>query len=147
MKRILVFALLLLSCCASLGDSNGGREWFLRARSVCEILASAQKYDGQNVLISGRYLSFPHGAVLFGAPCPKEKVGLRYASHYEENSQARQTINALLQKDDSKPIDVVYRGTFHVVQGLSCSVVRCFRYEIEISNLLAARPVGSVIDH
>jgi hypothetical protein len=114
---------------------------FPRAVSVCVAIANPQAFDGKYLLFDAVYRVEPHGAVLTGQTCPQSVVLLTKTADFSENPGAKTSFDSLQDKDEAKPIDVVYGGTFRVLHGFRCSEVHCFRFELDASKLIAVRPV------
>jgi hypothetical protein len=129
-----------LSCCAqarSTGRVSDGV--FQDAMPACNVIADSQKYDGKLILIRGLYREEPHGGIFFGRTCSHDEIRLRAPPNYKEDEQAGHELTSLIARDDSKPVEVVYRAVFHVVHGLSCAEITCFKFELEMHKLIAAR--------
>ena len=143
MSRFIIIVLFLLGGCASLDGANPRfDDVFGRATSICAVVGDAQKYDGRNILVSGLYRWEPHGAVFMGdSSCFEEISRLRFAVDYKEDERAKSLLDSLIGKNGTEPVEVVYRATFHIIHGISCSEVNCFHHEIEVFKLLAARRV------
>jgi hypothetical protein len=140
MKRVLAAIMPVLCSCGTIPQLDRPVDLiFSRALPVCAVIADAQSYNGRSILIDGLYKVEPHGAIFFGSSCSGDVVRLEKAEKYTENKEAKSLLEVSMDADETKSIEVVYRAVFRIVQGLQCSDVRCFRYEIEITELVAAR--------
>jgi hypothetical protein len=72
--------------------------------------------------------------------CPLIEVNLREGSGYKANKQASAVMRSLTKKDQFQPVDVVLRGILHVAHKGQCFGEMCAAYQIEITELMTARP-------
>jgi hypothetical protein len=131
----------LLSCLTSPTTQAQTKEnvWE-QATPICAILADTAKYDGEEILVRGIYRAQIHGSILMGHSCSQIDVNLREIHGYKVNKQTSAVLRSLTKKDRFHPVDVVFRGTFRVAHQLECFGEICAMYEIEITEIVSARP-------
>ena len=112
----------------------------IRPMQLCGVVADASKYDGQEIVVKGLYRMVVHGAILMDRACSKTDVGLREAPGYKADKQASALLRSLTKEDQFQPVEVVFRGIFHVAQQGQCFGQICAGYEIETTELVTARP-------
>ena len=117
---------------------------FLHAVSVCAAIANPPAFEGKYLLFNVVYRVEPHEAVLTGQTCPESVVLLIKTPDFSEEPKAKALLDSLLNKDEAKPIDAIYGGTFRAIHGLRCSELHCFRYELDASKLIAVRRLRRV---
>lgn len=145
MKRAAVILACMVFYCLFVSSATGQATSGIVTQpvSICTILSDAAKYDGEEVLVKGQYRMVIHGAILMGHSCSGTDVNLREAKVYKANKQASSTLRSQTKKDQFRPVDVVFRGIFHVAHNGQCFGQICAAYEIETTELLSADPVGS----
>ena len=116
------------------------------ALPICSVLANANQYDGQEILVRGLYLlvppGTPHGSILAGADC-KTEVNLRDASTFKASKAVLATLRSIdktNKKGQFKPVDEVLRGVFRVAHEGQCFGQICAGYELEVTELLCVQP-------
>jgi hypothetical protein len=107
---------------------------------LCAVIANSSKYDGKVIKVAGLYRFVIHGAILIARACPQVEVNLREGPEYKANKQASALMRSLTKKDQFQPVDVVLRGVLHVAHEGQCFGEMCAGYQIEITELVAARP-------
>jgi hypothetical protein len=141
MKQLAIVFMLVLTCCPSPAAREQAKDNApVEAMPLCTVLADAAKYDGKEIVVRGLYRMVIHGSILMDRACSKTDVNLRQAPGYKADKQALSVLRALTKKDQFQPVDVVYRGTFRVAHQEQCFGEICARYEIEIMELISARP-------
>jgi hypothetical protein len=138
MRRAITIAILYLPLVGHSQNAKGDES--SEAMHLCAVIANSSAYDGKAIVVSGLYRFVIHGAVLMDRSCPEAEVNLRNAPGYKANKQAWAVMRSLTKKDQFQPIDVVLRGTLHVAREGQCLGEICARYEIEITELVSARP-------
>lgn len=136
-------SLALLATCSSILAFSGERKCSTSATAmpICTVLADAAKYDGKEIIVSGRYRILIHGSILVGADCSHHgEVNLRGAPNEKDDKRALEVIRSFYKKKQNRfqSIDEVVRGKFHVARQGECFGQDCWSYEIEIAELLCA---------
>jgi hypothetical protein len=139
MKRAMFAILFALIGCAPLAG-NEISSVSERAIPICSIIADAPRYDGQIVVVRASFQSQPHGSILFGKSCLNSTVAMRDGSDYKENPRAASMLATLLKEDDSKIVNVIFRGIFRVARPGQCFNSHCAQYQIEASEFIDANP-------
>jgi hypothetical protein len=115
-----------------------------QAVSICVVAADAARYDGKEVIVHGAYRMEIHGSVLMEDACPEAKVNLKEAPDYKADKRAQRNLRELTKKNQSQPVWVVLRGTFHAAREGQCFGQNCEPYQIDSHELLCAeRPEPS----
>jgi hypothetical protein len=143
MRRNLVFGLLVAACFSSAGFSaNDQCTERAEVVSLCSVLSDATKYDGKEIVVSGLYRMVLHGSILMGSACPKNYVNLRGTPNEKEDKHALAVLRAFYKKKKNQfqTVDEVLRGTFRIAAQGQCFGQNCLSYEIEIHELICARP-------
>lgn len=134
MKKLLPLAILVTSCApsSSIGILPD------RAMPICSVLAHASEQNGRAIFVKGIYRHTPHGGLFFGRECNGDFVRLRNAPTYVPNPKAETDLQSALGRDNSRAIDVSYRAVFHVLPTLQCAESYCFRFQLEVIELVSA---------
>lgn len=141
MKRAAIGMISLLMCGPSPAAQEKPRSNAPeQAMHLCAVIADAAKYDGKEILVRGLYRMVIHGSVLMDRSCSNTDVNLRESSGYKANKEASALLRSLTKKDRFQPVDVVFRGIFHVAHEGQCFGQICAAYEIETIELVTARP-------
>ena len=131
-----------LICRTSPGQEQAKESAPVQATSLCAVIADAAKYDGREVVVSGLYRMVIHGTILVDRSCSKIYVNLRQSPGYKADKEASALLRSLSRKDQFRPVDVVFRGTFRVAHDEQCFGQICASYEIETAELITARPAA-----
>jgi hypothetical protein len=141
MKWFGIVCVFALSYCASHAlaqQTPGGSS--PEPMSLCGVLKDAAKYDGKEIVVHGLFRASPHGSLLIDRACPKTDVNLRESPGYKTDKKAEKVIRSITKKDQFQPVEVVFRGIFHVAHVGQCFGENCAGYEIETTELISARP-------
>jgi hypothetical protein len=111
-----------------------------QAMPLCAVIADAARYDGKEITVHGLYRMVIHGAILMDRACSKTDVNLRESLGYKADKKAASALRSITKKDQFQPVEVVFRGIFRVAQKEQCFGQICAGYEIETTELVAARP-------
>jgi len=139
MKYALNIAFILLFGGTLSGARAEGNAAFGHAVSLCTAIADPKIFDGRSLQFRAVYRIEPHGAVLTDHACPNSIVLLTKSADFSEDPAAKTLFDSLLDEGKTNTFDVVYAGTFRIVDGLHCSEVNCFDYELNVSRLVAVR--------
>lgn len=140
MKRLVVVAVLLLMGCLSSVAQQTKDSLSMKAIPLCTVIADSAKYDGKEIVVRGLYRMVIHGTILMDRACSKTDVSLREAAGYKSDKQASALLRSLTKKDQFQPVEVVFRGIFHVAHQEQCFGQICAAYEIETTELVMAEP-------
>lgn len=141
MKHLAMALIFFSMCCPSPTPAQQAKETAsAQAMSLCAVITDAAKYDGKEIVVRGLYRMVIHGSILMDRACSKTDVNLREAPGYKADKQASSVLRALTKKDQFRPVDVVFRGTFLVAHEGQCFGQGCAGYEIETTELISARP-------
>lgn len=141
MRRAKASVILLLTCLTVAAHTQDVRHGTSSdAIPLCEVIANSSKYDGNAIVVRGQYRFVIHGAILMDRACSKTDVNLREAPGYKAEKHASSVLRTVTKKDRFQPVDVILRGTLHVAHEGQCFGEMCAAYEIEIAELMAARP-------
>ncbi len=130
-------ALILASRLVSLGW-NFFPPMSANAVPLCDVLSSADQYDGKNVTVRGLYRWVLHSSVLISPYCRKSYVNVRQAPKYSVEKHASKVLRSATKHDEFQPVEVVIRGTFRSAKQGECFGQNCLHYEIEARELLSA---------
>lgn len=139
MKTTIITAALLTMCSLVALARDNGCPSSAEAVSICTILSSAEKFDGKDVTVKGRYRMVLHGSILTADDCKKINVNTRQASDYKADKRVTAEMRSLTKKNHFQSVDVVLRGTFRVARQGECFGQNCLQYEIESHELMCAR--------
>lgn len=116
------------------------REASSEAMPLCAVIANSSKYDGKVIEVAALYRFVIHGAILMDRSCPQIEVNLRESPGYKADKKAASVLRSITKKDQFQPVDVVLRGIMHVAHEGQCFGEMCAAYQIEITELMTARP-------
>jgi hypothetical protein len=136
--RLAIFPLAVaLSSCTNI-ETSSALSAYDEALPVCSAVSQPLAFDGKEVLVRGLLWQDPHTVEFFGRSCHVD-IGLQRAANYKENGSGARVLKRLLRFEGGRVIDVVYRGRFKVLDKITCIEATCFAYELEVSELVAAR--------
>jgi hypothetical protein len=138
MRLTTAIAILCLTLVAQPQDRK--REAPSEAIPLCAVIANSSKYDGKLIEVAGLYRFVIHGAILMDRSCPQVEVNLREALGYKADKKAASVVRSITKKDQFQPVDVILRGILHVAHEGQCFGEMCAAYQIEITELMSARP-------
>lgn len=141
MRRAAASIILFLTCLALAAHAQDAKnDASSQTIPLCEVIANSSKYDGKAIEVEGLYRFVIHGAILMDRSCPHAEVNLREGPRYKANKQALALMRSLTKKDQFQPVDVILRGILHVAHQGQCFGEMCAAYQIEITELMTARP-------
>ena len=110
--------------------------------TVCNICSNPNDYDGKMIIITGVFKRIFHGSILEGCEsCSKSEINFRLSPDYRSKKSVRKAFASLTRKNQYASIDVVVRGVFRVAkQGTAVSGQICAIYDIEVNEMLSAKP-------
>jgi hypothetical protein len=128
-------------CLSFATHSQGGkRNASPEAMPLCEVIANSSKYDGKLIEVAGLYRFVIHGAILMDRSCPQAEINLRESPGYKADKKAASVLRSITKEDQFQPVDVILRGILHVAHDGQCFGEMCAAYQIEITELMTARP-------
>jgi hypothetical protein len=142
MKRLAVVAVLLMMRCSSSVAQHTKDGVSMKVVPLCAVIADNAKYDGKEIVVRGLYRMVIHGAILMDNACSKTDVSLREAAGYKADKKASALLRSLTKRDQFQPVEVVFRGIFHVAHQEQCFGQICAAYEIETTELVMAQPAA-----
>jgi hypothetical protein len=135
-------SLMLVTTCGSTLAFAGERKCSaLPAVPICTVLANAAKYDGNEIVVSGRYRPVIHGSILMGYECSQhDEVNLRGTPKEKDDKNASKVLRSFYKRKQNRfqSVDEVLRGRFRVARQGECFGEDCWSYELEITELLCA---------
>lgn len=143
--RAVIIVASLLACFAP-KCSTGGQCPADTAQAIplCDVLVNAHQYDGREIIVQGAYSPSPEYSLLVAplwCKATSRFVNLQLAPNYKANKSALKTERSLLKHHQE--VDEVLRGMFHVAHQEQCFGPSCNLYEIEVTELLCAKPTTS----
>jgi hypothetical protein len=138
MRLATAIAILFLTLVAHPQDVK--REASSEAMPLCALIANSSRYDGKVIKVAGLYRFVIHGAILMDRSCPQVEVNLRESSGYKADKKAGSVLRSITKKDQFQPVDVILRGILHVAHEGQCFGEMCAAYQLEITELMTARP-------
>lgn len=136
MKRAPVcFWLISLAALNALGSSKpaapNASRCSVKARSLCEVVAKARRFDKKVVTVKALYSPTPEYTLLTGAACPRVFVDYR--------SKLQEQVDPKLLSSLQSGVPVVVRGVFLVdPPNVLCDSPSCAPYHLEVQQLLCA---------
>jgi hypothetical protein len=138
MRLATAIAILCLTSVAHALD--GKQEASSVTMPLCSLIANSSNYDGKVIEVAGLYRFVIHGAILMDRSCPQVEVNLRESPGYKADKKAASVLRSITKKDQFQPVEVSLRGILHVAHEGQCFGEMCAAYQIEITELLTARP-------
>ena len=131
-------AAMLFGCAGSHAWSTVGDDSEMMVVPLCRVVADPKKYDGDRIKIEGMFRQEPPGPTFRGVRCP-DMLQLKSAPDRNMETAAETTLSAVIRKDQTADVLVVYDANFHILPNIQCSEVHCFRYGLEIHAVVRAR--------
>jgi hypothetical protein len=132
-----VLSVALLAPC-----SAGSVDDFRRALDVCDVIADANAYDGEEILIRGPAWWTPHGPAFGSHGCEASEVLLPFGGGYPVDPHALEVARALLRERVHPVLDMVFQGKFHIVTEPGIHISGAggyYAFTLDVSRLVAAR--------
>jgi hypothetical protein len=133
-----ILAIWLIGCSSGAVREDLDKKTHGSPVGVCAIAAQDSKYDGQKFLIEGTYQHTPEGSVLFQRSCDVF-MAYRFADDYKAEDGDLKLAD-LKKQDNARPIHIVVIGTFLILAVPRCDAAFCYRYKVEVSDVVSARP-------
>jgi len=135
MKRFTVLALAGARTSCAVSPPTVGQEYFAAAVPFCRMMAEKDQYLDREILVSGIYISTPHGGQLFG-DCDTSAIELRGSLNLPDDRAAWRVISRASKQVRGARIPIVLKGVLKAWSGPG--ITTSSPYWLERVQMLAA---------